>query len=409
MNGGTTNWNAQRWAVSFRIASERLAQAKAAHRRDWDADQAVHQLRADVFRDTVARVRAGGYLLPGAGRVDLALSTDIGADTRFYAEELPPGPDAAPGAPSAPVEVAGEDCLAVARRLVEAGEPETCVLNMASASTPGGGVYNGAGAQEEHLFRSSDLYRSLYRFAEFGADYGIPHAPQSYPLRGDGAGIFTRGATVFRGPEPEGYPLLERPWRCNFVSVPAVSHPETVPGPDGAPRLAPGPEASMRRRIRTILRIARENGQRALVLSAFGCGAFRNPPRHVAELFREALAEPEFRAAFARVVFAVLDDHNARDDGNLRPFRDVFAAAAPAARGAPAAVDAATAARELALALLLLDPTGGAATLEDLAARGLVERPGGAEPARLTDSGLAEARRILARYGIADISVPAER
>ena len=80
MNNGTTNWNAQRWAVSFRIASERLVQAKAAHRRDWDADQAVHQLRADVFRDTVARVRAGGYLLPGAGRVDLALSTDIGAD-----------------------------------------------------------------------------------------------------------------------------------------------------------------------------------------------------------------------------------------------------------------------------------------------------------------------------------------
>lgn len=402
MNNGTTNWNAQRWAVSFRIASERLVQAKAAHRRDWDADQAVHQLRADVFRDTVARVRAGGYLLPGAGRVDLALSTDIGADTRFYAEELPPGPDAAPGEAPAPVEVEGGDCLAVARRLVEAGEPETCVLNMASASTPGGGVYNGAGAQEEHLFRSSDLYRSLYRFADFGADYGVPHAPQSYPLRGDGAGVFTRGATVFRGPEPEGYPLLERPWKCNFVSVPAVSHPDTVPGPDGGPRLAPGPEESMRRRIRTILRIARANGQRALVLSAFGCGAFRNPPRHVAELFREALASPEFRSAFARVVFAVLDDHNARGDGNLRPFRDVFAAApARSAPAAPAPADAATAARELMLALLFLDRTGGADALEGLEARGFVERPRGADSARLTDSGLAEARRILARYGFA--------
>lgn len=422
IKGMNTNngWNAKRWAVSFGIASERLAQARAEHRRDWDADQAIHQLRADVFRDTVARVRAGGYLLPGAGRIDLALSQDIGADTRFYAEELPPGPGAAPDAAPAAVEVEGGDCLAAARRLVEAGEPETCVLNMASATTPGGGVYNGAGAQEEHLFRSSDLYRSLYRFAEFGVDYGIPRAPQRYPLRGDGAGIFTRGATVFRGPEPDGYPLLERPWKCNFVSVPAVSHPETVAGPDGAPRLAPGPEESMRRRIRTILRVARANGQRALVLSAFGCGAFRNPPRHVAELFREALASPEFRAAFSRVVFAIVDDHNARGDGNLRPFRDVLGAAPPPPRAAgPAPVDAATASRELALVLLFLNrmedrslpgapprwrswKDHDSGTLDDLARRGYLDPTRAANSVCLTDSGIAEARRLLAKYGIAD-------
>ena len=84
-------------------------------------------------------------------------------------------------------------------------------------------------------------------------------------------------------------------------------------------------EAATRRKIRAILRIARENGQRALVLSAFGCGAFRNPPRHMAELFRDELASPEFRAAFDRIVFSVIDDHNARGEGNLRPFREVFA------------------------------------------------------------------------------------
>ena len=107
--------------------------------------------------------------------------------------------------------------------------------------------------------------------------------------------------------------------------MPALSHPDTAPGPDGLPRLVPEAAESTRRRIRTILRIARENGQRALVLSAFGCGAFRNPPRHMAELFRDELASPEFRAAFDRVVFSVIDDHNARGEGNLRPFREVFA------------------------------------------------------------------------------------
>ena len=348
------NWNARRWAVSFRIAAEKLAQAKAAHRRDWDADQAVHQLRADVFRDTAARVQAGGYVLPGGVRVDLSPSPELWPGARFYDAELPPGPDAPPDAPSSPVEVVAGDCLAVARRLVEAGESGVCVLDMASAKTPGGGVYSGAGAQEEHLFRSSDCFRSFYRFADFGADWGVPRAPRSYPLRGDFAGVFAPGVTVFRGPEAEGYPLLERPWRCAFLAVPALSHPDTAPGPDGLPRLVPEAAESTCRRIRTILRIARENGQRALVLSAFGCGAFRNPPRHVAELFRDVLAEPEFRAAFALVVFAIVDDHNAPSGGNLAPFRDVFAGASarPAAAPAPDAPVLSDADRAALLALL---------------------------------------------------------
>ena len=55
-----------------------------------------------------------------------------------------------------------------------------------------------------------------------------------------------------------------------------------------------------------------------MVLGAFGCGAFGTPAGPVAALFREALASPEFRGSFARVVFAVLDPLGT---GNLGPFR----------------------------------------------------------------------------------------
>ena len=91
----------------------------------------------------------------------------------------------------APVEVREGDCLVAARELVEAGEGEVCVLNMASRRNPGGGVHTGAGAQEEHLFRSSDYFRSLYRFADYGASYGVPRAAESYPLDRDHGVVFS--------------------------------------------------------------------------------------------------------------------------------------------------------------------------------------------------------------------------
>lgn len=80
----------------------------------------------------------------------------------------------------------------------------------------------------------------------------------------------------------------------------------------------------MKNKIRTIFRIAYENNQKALVVGALGCGAFRNPPKHTAELFREVMAEPEFSGAFKHICFAIKEDHNFRGAGNYAPFAEVF-------------------------------------------------------------------------------------
>ena len=45
------------------------------------------------------------------------------------------------------------------------------------------------------------------------------------------------------------------------------------------------------RRIRNIFEVAIENYVDILVLGAFGCGAFHNPPEVVADAFRECLLE----------------------------------------------------------------------------------------------------------------------
>ncbi len=42
-----------------------------------------------------------------------------------------------------------------------------------------------------------------------------------------------------------------------------------------------------------------------LILGAFGCGAFGNPPKVVAKAFREVLEERRYHTAFQRVVFAI--------------------------------------------------------------------------------------------------------
>lgn len=69
-------------------------------------------------------------------------------------------------------------------------------------------------------------------------------------------------------------------------------------------------EAYMINKVRTILRAAYENGQTHLALGALGCGAFHNPPKQIAHIFKMVLEELEFRGIFHYVYFAIINDHN---------------------------------------------------------------------------------------------------
>ena len=78
---------------------------------------------------------------------------------------------------------------------------------------------------------------------------------------------------------------------------------------------------STKERIRTVLRVAWLEGKKNLVLAAMGCGAFKNPPRHVAELFREVLAGEEFRGRFEGIWFGVIERAGT---GNYAIFKEVL-------------------------------------------------------------------------------------
>merc|ERR1711990_1241388 len=70
-------------------------------------------------------------------------------------------------------------------------------------------------------------------------------------------------------------------------------------------------------RMRGVLHAAKTSGFTKLVLGAWGCGAFGNPPDLVARIFREQLCSPEFRGAFDEILFAIVDP---KGDGNYRSF-----------------------------------------------------------------------------------------
>jgi uncharacterized protein (TIGR02452 family) len=282
----------------------------------------IRAFRKAVFSETVSIVNAGSYAING--RLIDIYSVEVLNHSTFF--DAPPklGPRRPEKITSFTVIEA--DCLETAQLLLDMGE-YPCVLNMASGRNPGGGVLNGAGAQEENIFRRTNLFKAMYQFADYAAEYGLKRSPYQYPLNRNTGGIYSDEITVFRASEHNGYALLENPYRCAFVSVPAISRPE-LEKHDGQLFLAGHLVEPAKEKIRTILRIAGKFTHASLVLSAFGCGAFGNPPHHMAQLFQEVFDEAEFKNRFKIVVFSIIDDHNSHKehnpDGNMLPFLKVF-------------------------------------------------------------------------------------
>lgn len=210
------------------------------------------------------------------------------------------------------ISVTPEDTLDAARRLLQAGL-RPVVLNFADDEMAGGNVMVGSGAQEESLWRRTNLCQTqLQRF---------------YPLLDtyDVEGIYTPLATVFKSSEAEGYAELAEPWGVAVASVPAIPYPSLEEGG----RMGAEDTALFRKKIELVLQIANRRGHDSVVLGAFGCGAWRGPPQQIAELFRDAMRE--WRGAFRAVVFACLhrgDSESVRRGtyrGNYEVFSNVLA------------------------------------------------------------------------------------
>lgn len=317
------SWDSNNFLVTYLKLMKRVDQG------EHDAYYKVKELRTQEYRNTIEIVNQGFYTTERGQRVTFPDLTRMEHETKFYNSEFNVSK-----IPSNLQEtkffVRNADCIEEGMRLAKGGY-NPAILNMASRRIPGGGVLNGAGAQEETLFRRTNLFRSLYQFTDvFVKDkwfykYMKPtRTGERYPLHRDYGGIYTPNALVFREDEKHGYKLMDKPERMSFISVAGINRPELK----DATHLADSMINGTKNKIRTILRIGLRHGHDSLVLGALGCGAFCNPPSHIAKLFHEVFEEAEFKNKYLLVCFAILDDHNTHrshnPEGNYKPFANEF-------------------------------------------------------------------------------------
>lgn len=182
------------------------------------------------------------------------------------------------------------------------------VLNFASATNPGGGVLTGSSAQEESLCRCSTLYPTLQQNWLY-EQYYEKNRKACNNLHTD-ACIYSPGIVIFK--TDDEFPVLmeDKDWtNVDVISCAAPNlrcKPGTIHNPEyGCPAEVTADELYRlhTKRAEHILHIAAANAVDALVLGAFGCGAFANDPAVVAHAYVDALRT--YKKYFKLIEFAI--------------------------------------------------------------------------------------------------------
>lgn len=278
------------------------------------------ETRVKVFEDTITITLNGGYEI---GNKTIKFDeSDIGGTISYNVK--PDQSKIEVQNKKGSVIIVNRDCLYTAEKFAKEGL-HVCVLNMASFIRPGGGVLKGSAAQEENLFRRSNLFRSLYRYDEGHFDLaGVNKPIKAYPLPLNYGAIYSPGITVFRYSEDRNYDLMESPFKVDFITVSAIRHPHLTESGE----LVDWVKDATRSKIKMMMEIPIANKVDVLILGAFGCGAYGTPPEEMAKLFKEVISEKRYKNAFDYIVFSIIDDHNARKEhnpeGNLKPFQRII-------------------------------------------------------------------------------------
>ncbi|MCD8046247.1 MAG: TIGR02452 family protein [Clostridiales bacterium] len=176
-----------------------------------------------------------------------------------------------------------EDALVLAQRkyqnLRQSGDsnPKILVLNLASATQPGGRTRQGASAQEEDLCRRSSLLLSL-ESEDARRYYDFNNARKT--RMGSDAVMVSPDVEVIKDSSSD---LLSESFQ---ISVMSCAAPMVRLGLEGMSQQKY--EAMLYKRIEGMLLVAASQNYRHLIMGAFGCGVYGNDAVIVSDLFCHA-------------------------------------------------------------------------------------------------------------------------
>lgn len=221
--------------------------------------------------------------------------------------------------------VINQDCLEAAQEQVE-NHHKVAVVNFASHDNPGGNCDRGTNGQEEDLCYRSEL-AGFMRDQLLGVS---ADRKQFYPLEGHSECqdhlIHTPDVLVFRASRVNLYAFLDKPFRIGVLTSAAPVKP-ALSGLEVVDYAKEEDKERVKVLIITQLYAAYVKGYDTVILGAFGCGSYKNPPQAVAKLYKEVI-NSFFKRTFKQIIFAILDDSSSHGShnptGNFKPFEECF-------------------------------------------------------------------------------------
>ena len=205
------------------------------------------------------------------------------------------------------------------KRTLEAARPymfmgkKVAVLNFANNHSIGGSPYS-AGAQEESLCRCSTLYPCLEKEKETFYDYHRKLYEQGViDEMGNNDIIYSPLVNVFKTDESAPKMMERKDWY--LVDVITCAAPQLYGKPVNEEDYL---NNIILPRLRRVFQIAKFKEMDALVLGAWGCGAFGNPPELIAKAFKILCGEYHFDT----IEFAI--DASRKPSTNYDAFMKVF-------------------------------------------------------------------------------------
>ena len=281
-------------AKKYAKAVEAAEKAKG-NRKDFWRDPFLGGVRQVIGRGTRVLLEKGEVPIvsPKTGEKEVVRvdpQTVIGKTVRV--DTIVP-PTSAPKYAKTEVHVVNMDSLTLTRNLMEANPGQSVIcINMANQYEMGGGWVKGRLAQEEMLMSRTSLSASLKTI--------------EYPLY-DFSCVASHGVTVLRKDEKEGMAFLppEERWSFNVLTVAGFDlnqKDKTLPPKPFTNEMLIG----TRIKIESMFALCANEGMDVLVLSALGCGSFKNPPVLVSAAFRAVIEQ--YAGYFDKIYFGIYSD-----------------------------------------------------------------------------------------------------